>query len=82
MGLPWWLSGKESACNAGGAGAMGLIPRSGRSPGGGNGNPLQCSCLGNPMDRGAWRTAVHGAASQAQRKPLSVGKGKFGVRKG
>ena len=40
----------------------GSIPRSGRSPGGGNGNPLQCSCLGNPMDRGAWRTAVHGAA--------------------
>ena len=47
-GLPWWLSGKESACNAG------SILGSGRSPGGGNGNPLQCSCLENPMDRGAW----------------------------
>ena len=37
-----------------------MIPGSGRSPGGGHGNPLQCSCLGNPMDRGAWRAAVHG----------------------
>ena len=37
-----------------------LIPGSGRSPGGGNGNPLQYSCLGNPMDRGAWQAAVHG----------------------
>ena len=39
---------------------MGLIPESGRSPGGGNGNPLQYSCLGNPMDRGAWRATVCG----------------------
>ena len=37
----------------------GLIPESGRSPGGGRGNPLQCSCLENPMDRGAWQTMVH-----------------------
>ena len=37
-----------------------LIPGSGRSPGGGNGNTLQYSCLGNPMDRGAWQAAVHG----------------------
>ena len=37
----------------------GLIPRSGRSPGGGHGNPLQYSCLENPMDRGAWRAPVH-----------------------
>ena len=50
-GLPWWLSGKESTCNAGDAG---LIPGSGRCPGGGSGDPLQYSCLGNPMDRGAW----------------------------
>ena len=56
MGLPWWLSGKESACNAG---DLGLIPRLGRSPGEGNGNPLQCSCLENSMDRGAWRAIVH-----------------------
>ena len=39
-----------------------LIPGLGRSPGGGNGNPLQYSCLGNPMDRGAWQAVVHGAA--------------------
>ena len=56
-GLPQWLSGKESTCNAGDKGS---IPRSRRSPGGGNGNPLQYSCLGNPMDRGAWWAAVHG----------------------
>ena len=37
-----------------------LMPGSGRSPGGGKGNPLQYSCLGNPMDRGAWQAAVHG----------------------
>ena len=40
----------------------GLVPGSGRSPGGGRGNPLQCSCLENPMDRGAWRATVHGVA--------------------
>ena len=39
-----------------------LIPRLGRSPGGGNGNPLQYSCLGNPTDRGAWPATVHGVA--------------------
>ena len=42
------------------AGDVGLIPGSGRSVGGGNDNPLQYSCLGNPMDRGAWRAIVHG----------------------
>ena len=41
---------------------LGSIPGSGRSPGGGNGSPLQYSCLGNPMDRGAWWAAVHGVA--------------------
>ena len=40
----------------------GSIPRSGRSPGGGNGNPLQYSCLKNSMDRGAWQDIVHGVA--------------------
>ena len=55
--LPWWLSGRVSACNAGDSDS---IPRSGRSPGGGNGYPLQYSCLRNPTDRGAWRAAVHG----------------------
>ena len=47
---------KESACNAG---DLGLISGSGRYPGGRHGNPLQCSCLENPMDRGAWGATVH-----------------------
>ena len=58
-GLPWWLSGKESTCNAEVAGDAGSIFGSGRSPGGGNGNPLQYSCLENSMDRGAWWAIVH-----------------------
>ena len=61
-GLPLWLSGKESTCNAEDAGDLGLIPGSGRSPGGGHGNPLQYSCLENTMDRGAWQAIVHGIA--------------------
>ena len=58
-GLPWCLSGKESTCSTGYADS---IPGSGSSPGEGNGNALQYSCQENPMDRGAWRTAVHGVA--------------------
>jgi len=58
-GLPRWLSSKESACNAEDTGNMGSIPGSGRSPGGGHGNPLQYSCLENPMDRGVWWAIVH-----------------------
>ena len=50
---------KESACNAG---DLSSLPGSGRSPGEGNGNPLQYSCLENPMDRGAWWATVHGVA--------------------
>ena len=62
--FPWWLSGKESVCQAG---DMGLIPGLGRFPREGNGNPLQYSCLGNPMDRGTWRATVHRVAkSQTQ----------------
>ena len=57
MGFPHSSVGKESACNAG---DLGLIPGVGRSPGEGNGNPLQHSCLENPMDRGAWQAIVHG----------------------
>ena len=53
-GFPGGSDGKESACNTG------SIPRLGRSPGGGNGCPLQYSCLKNSMDRGAWRATVHG----------------------
>ena len=57
-----WLSSKESFCNARDvAGAVGLILGLGRPPGEGNGNPLQYSCLENPLDRGAWWTAVHEA---------------------
>ena len=60
MGLPGWLSGKEPACDAEDAGdAMGLILGSGRSPGGGHGNPLQYSYLENATDRGAWQVTVH-----------------------
>ena len=51
--------GKEAACNAGDPGS---IPGSGRSPGEGNGNPLQYSCLENPRDRGVWQATVHGVA--------------------
>ena len=57
MGFPGSSDSKESACNAGGPG---LIPGSGRSPGEGNGNPLQYSCLKKTMDRGAWWATVHG----------------------
>ena len=58
-GFPGIQVGKESACSAG---DLGSIPGSGRSPGEGNGNPLQYSCLENPMDRGAWRATDHGVA--------------------
>ena len=50
---------KTPPANAGDVGDMGLIPGLGRSPAGGNGNPLQYSCLKYPMDRGAWQTTVH-----------------------
>ena len=57
--LPQWLSSKESACNAGDPGS---VPELGRYLGGGHGNPLQYSCLENPMDRGAWQATVHRVA--------------------
>ena len=59
MGLPWWFSGKEPASQCRG---HGFNPWVQRLPGEGNGNPLQYSCLGNPMDREAWWAAVYGAA--------------------
>ena len=59
MGFLGGLSGKESDCNAG---DWSSIPGLGGSPGEGNGNPLWYSCLGNPMDRGAWQAIVHGVA--------------------
>ena len=55
---------KASACNAG---DLGSIPGSGRSPGEGNGNPLQYYCLENPMDRGAWWATAHGVAKSRTR---------------
>ena len=72
-GLPrWCLEVKNMLANAGDAGDRGSIPGSGRSPGKGNGNPLQYSCLENPMDRGTW-AAVHGVAkSQTRLKQLSA----------
>ena len=59
MGSPGGSVGKDSPCSAV---DWGLISGSSRSPGGGNGNPLQYSCLENPMDTGGWRTTVHGVA--------------------
>ena len=59
MEVPGGPASKESAYNAGDAG---LIPGWGRSPGDGNGYPLQYSCLENPVDRGAWRSTVQGVA--------------------
>ena len=58
-GLASGSDGKESTCKVG---DMGSIPGLGKSPGERNGYPLQCSCLENPMDRGAWQATVHGVA--------------------
>ena len=69
-GFPGGSDGKKSACNVGDPGS---ILGSGRSPGGGNGNPLQYSCLENPMDRGAWQATVLGISeSQKQLRWLSI----------
>ena len=57
LGFPGDSDGEESACNVG---DLGLIPGSGRSPGGGHGDLLQYSCLENPMDGGDWKATVHG----------------------
>ena len=56
----WASLGSEGEESARNAGDPGLIPGSGRSPGEGNGNPLQCSCLQQSMDRGVWQATVHG----------------------
>ena len=66
QGLPQWLSGKESACDAEDARDAGLIPGLGRSSGRGHGNPFQHSCLENPMHRGAWQ-ATQSIVSQRVR---------------
>ena len=61
-GLPRWCSGKESPANARGTRDASTIPGSGRSPGEGDGNPFQFSCLGNPMNRGACWATIHRVA--------------------
>ena len=68
-GLPRWHSVKNPSTNVGDrdAGDMGSIPGSGRSPGVGNDNPCQYSCLKNPTDRGAWRATVLGVAESRTR---------------
>ena len=64
---------KNPPANGGDVRDLGSVPGSGRSPGGGHGNPLQYSCLENPMDRGAWWATVHGVKeSQTQLKPLGT----------
>ena len=63
-GLPGGSDGKASTCSAGDPGST---PGSGRSPERGNGNPLQYSCLGNPMDREAWQATVHGVTKSRTR---------------
>ena len=76
--LLWWLSGKESTCNVGAPGDEGLILGFGRSPGGEHGNPLQYSCLENPMDRGAWQAIAHRVTkSQTWLKRLSIAQHTF-----
>ena len=60
-GFPGSLDGKEPACNTG---YLGFIPGSGRFPGKENGDPLQYSCLENPMDRGAWQATIHGGCKE------------------
>ena len=67
MGFHNGSSSKESACIEGTAGDTDSIPESGRSPGVGNGNPLQYSCLGNPMDTGAWGVTVLGTTKESGR---------------
>ena len=62
VGFPVDADGKESACNAGNRHS---VPGSARSPGGGHGNPLQYSCLENPMDKGAWWATVHGVCKES-----------------
>ena len=63
LGLPWWLSSKEFTCNARDSGS---VPGLETSPGEGNDNPLQYSCLGNPMDRGLWQATVHGVTKRVR----------------
>ena len=68
LGASWVaLVVKNPPANAGDIRDAGSIPGSGRSPGGGHGNPLQYPCLENPMDRGAWQATVHGVSKSQTR---------------
>ena len=67
MGFPGITVVKNPPTNAEDARDMGSIPGSGRSPGEGNSNSFQCSCWGNPMDRGAWQATVHEVAKELDR---------------
>ena len=69
LGFPGGSDGKESACHAG---DLGLIPGLERSSGGGHGNPLQYSCLENPMDRGAWWATARGVTESDMTEQLSM----------
>ena len=69
QGFPGGSDGKESACNSG---HLGSVPGLGRSPEKGNGYPLQCSYLGNPMDRGAWQATVHGIPDSVMTEKLML----------
>ena len=69
IGLPGGSVGKESTCNAGDSGS---IPGSGKSPEEGDGSLFQCSCLENPMDRGAWRATVHTVTESDTAEQLST----------
>ena len=63
LGLPWWLSNKDSICNAGDTGDADLIPGSGSSPGEGHGSSLQYFYMRNPTDREAWWATAHGVTN-------------------
>ena len=69
MGFPGDSDSRESACSVG---DLGLIPRLGRSPGEGNGNPLHDSSLENPIDRGAWQSTVHGVTESYMTEQLAL----------
>ena len=76
MGFPGGLVKKNPPANTEATGDAGSLTGLGRSPGGGHGNPLQYSCLENPMVRGAWRATVHGVAkNQTQLSPTTTDRG-------